>query len=329
MADVKFGVLIGGTWPQGLPSGADLLDLARSAEDLGFDSIHSSDHIASPPSGPVPVVNCFTFLSAAAAVTKRVQLGTFPLSMPMHNPSIVGSAMLGLHHISDGRAIFCTASGFSYPGELEAVGVALSERPTRNSEGMDVISKLWAEDKVTFEGQFSKMTDLNMALKDAHKPIPTWVNGRHPSALHRAVSSGDAWAIPMVGPQEFGESQAKIVQYASEEGRDLGSGFHWIVEVGFNINSDPAKARQEAEIALEARPDKESTTGQPPTKELLNEAAAVGSAEDCASRIREYVDGGATWIIATPLCPYSGFKNQMAQFSKEVMPRFKVVKATA
>ncbi len=218
MADTKFGVLIGGTWPQGLPSGSELLEIARLAEEAGYDSIHTSDHIASPPSGPAPVVNCFPFLAAAAAVTQRVQLGPFPLSMPMHNPSIVASIMLGLHHISQGRAIFCTASGFSYPAELEAVGVVLSERPPRNSEGMDLVSRLWTEDSVTFEGQFNKVTDLNMALKDAlPNGIPTWVNGRHDSALRRAVSSGDAWAIPMVTPQEFQEKRATIQQYAVEE----------------------------------------------------------------------------------------------------------------
>ncbi len=115
----------------------------------------------------------------------------------------------------------------------------------------------------------------------------------------------------------------------TSEGRDLGDGFHWIAEVGFNINPDKAKAGQEAERAIEERPDKQSTTGQPPTEELMGQAVAIGSPEECASRIREFVDAGATWIVATPLCPLSGFKGQMQQFAKEVMPRFKAVKATA
>ena len=330
MADTKFGVLMGGTWSQGLPSGSELLELARLAEEVGFDSIHSSDHIASPPSGPAPVVNCFPFLAAAAAVTQRVQIGPFPLTMPLHNPSIVASIMMGLHHISQGRAIFCTASGFGYPPELEAVGVDLSERPKRNSEGMDLVAKLWTEDKVTFEGQFNKTTDFNMALKDAQSTgIPTWVCGRHDSALHRAVSSGQAWAVPMVSVQDFAERRETIQKYAVEAGRDLGDGFHWIAEVGFNINSDRQKATQEAERAIEERPDKQSTTGQSPTEELIGLAAALGSPEDCASRVKEYVDAGASWIIATPLCPLSGFKGQMEQFAQEVMPRFKAVKAAA
>lgn len=330
MANTKFGILMGGTWPQGLPSGGELLDLAREAEEVGFDSIHTSDHIASPPEGLAPSINAFPFLAAAAAVTRHVQLGPFPVAMPLYNASIVGSLMLSLHHISNGRAIFCTASGFGFPVELEAVGVPLSERPFRNTEGMDLVSKLWTEDNVTFEGQFNKTTNLNMTLRNSQSTsIPTWVNGRHDSALRRAVSSGEAWAVPMVTPQEFAEKRATIQKYAEEGSRDLSNGFDWIAEVGFNINADRSKAAQEAESAVELRPDKQSTTGQAPTEDLISQAAALGTIDDCIKKVQEYVDAGASWIIAAPLCPASAFRAQMQQFAREVMPRFKAVKATA
>ena len=330
MADTKFGILIGGTWPQGLPSGNELLDLVREAEDVGYDSVHASDHIASPPEGLAPTINAFSFLSAAAAVTSRVQLGPFPIAMPLYNASIVGSLMLSLHHMSNGRAIFCTASGFGFPVELEAVGVPLPERPFRNTEGMDLVSKLWTEDNVTFDGQFNKTTNLNMTLKTSQpNSIPTWVNGRHDSALRRAVSSGEAWAAPMVTPQEFAVKRATIQKYSEEESRDVSTGFDWIAEVGFNINPDRSVAAREAESAIELRPDKQSTTGQAPTEDLMGQAAALGTPEECIRKIREYVDGGASWIIASPLCPASGFQKQMQQFANEVMPSFKAVKATA
>ena len=330
MPDTKFGILIGGTWPQGLPSGNELMDFVRGAEAAGYDSIHTSDHIASPPEGLAPSINAFPFLAAAAAITKKVKLGLYPVAMPLYNATIVGSLMLSIHHISNGRAIFCTASGFGFPVELEAVGVALPERPVRNTEGMDLVSKLWTEDNVTFEGQYNKTTNLNMTLKNAvPNTIPTWVNGRHDSALRRAVSAGEAWAAPMVTPQEFAEKRATVQQYAEEAGRDLETGFEWVVEVGFNINNDRNKAAAEAESSIEQRPDKQSTTGQAPTEDLVGQAAALGSPEECISKVREYVDAGASWIVATPLCPLSGFDGQMHQFAEKVMSSFKVVKVTA
>jgi alkanesulfonate monooxygenase SsuD/methylene tetrahydromethanopterin reductase-like flavin-dependent oxidoreductase (luciferase family) len=328
MPDTKFGILMGGTWTQGLPSGSELLAMARGAEEAGYDSIHTSDHISSPPEGLAPSINAFPFLAAAAAVTERVKLGPYPLAMPLYNASIVGSMMLSIHHISNGRAIFCTASGFGYPVELEAVNVALPERPMRNTEGMDLVAKLWTEDNVSFEGEFNKTTNLNMTIRrSVPNSIPTWVNGRHDSALRRAVSSGEAWAVPMVTPQEFAEKRPLVQQYAEESSRDLRSGFDWVVEVGFNLNADRGRATAEAEAAVELRPDKQSTTGQAPTEDLVGQAAALGSPEECISKVREFVDSGATWIIATPLCPLSGFQDQMLQFAKHVIPSFKAVKA--
>jgi alkanesulfonate monooxygenase SsuD/methylene tetrahydromethanopterin reductase-like flavin-dependent oxidoreductase (luciferase family) len=322
MADIKFGVQIGSTWEQGLPSGSDLLDLARSIEGLGYDSIHSTDHITSPPYGPAPVVHCFPFLAAAAAVTQRVKIGPCTLQLPGHNASLVASIMLGLHHMSHGRALLNVSQADVYPNEMEAAGSAWEDRGPKNAEGIELIKKLWSEDKVTFEGKYNKVTDLNMAISPSLPPIPFWVGGRHANALQRAARLGDAYSTPQVTPSLFKENSNKVKEIGAEDGRDL-SNFEWVTEIGFHMGADKGKVRDEAARALG------EWRTEPPTEELLEVSAALGSPDDCAQRIQDFVDSGVTWFVLTPLCTLADLQGQLQSFAKEVLPKVRAVKAPA
>jgi len=318
MVDIKFGVQIGGTWAQGLPTGPQLLDLAKSVEDLGYDSLHSTDHISSPPEGSAPVVHCFPFLSAAAAVTQRVKLGPCALQLPAHNASVVASVMLGLHHMSQGRAVLNVSQADAYPNEIEAAGITMEDRGGKNSEGIELIQKLWSEDQVTFEGKFNKVIGLDMSLRSSNPRIPMWVGGRHEGALRRAAKLGNAYSTPQVTPQLFLENSTKVKQFAAEDGKDM-SDFSWVTEIGFHLNSDRSKARDESARALGVRTE-------PPTEELLDVSVAMGSPEECAERISDFVNSGVTWFVLTPLCSLADLKGQLEGFAKNVLPLAKAVK---
>jgi alkanesulfonate monooxygenase SsuD/methylene tetrahydromethanopterin reductase-like flavin-dependent oxidoreductase (luciferase family) len=117
MVDIKFGVQLGGTWPLGVPSGKELLDLARHVDGLGYDSVHSNDNLVSPHGGPAPVLGCMQVLSAIAAVTQQVKIGPYALQLPMYNPAVAAPMMLTLDHLSGGRSLLAVSQGGAHEYE--------------------------------------------------------------------------------------------------------------------------------------------------------------------------------------------------------------------
>ena len=267
MVDIKFGVQLGGTWPLGVPSGKELLDLARHVDGLGYDSVHSNDNLVSPHGGPAPVLGCMQVLSAIAAVTQQVKIGPYALQLPMYNPAVAARMMLTLDHLSGGRSLLAVSQGGAHEYEWGIVGVELAERSARQAEGLELIRKLWAEDRVTFEGDFTKMNDVNMEPKSAQPgSIPVWIGGQHSGALARAGKMGDGWAAPKVTTEFFRESSAKVLEAGTDSGRDM-KDFQYVVELGIHMDQDIGKARREAARAL-------GESKEPPTNRHVDGAVA-------------------------------------------------------
>ena len=216
MPPATFGVSLGGSFPQGVPPAQRLLEAARDAEAAGYDGLWSGDHVMMHS----PIVECVSLLSAFAAVTSRVRLGSGVYLLPLRHPTNIAKMFAGVDYVSGGRLEFGIGVGGEYAKEFEAVGVPHGERGARTDEALDVITRLWSEPRVTFEGRFFRFRDVALEPAPVQRPRPPiWVGGRSDAALARTARAGDGWLAYMATAERIRAGMAKIAELAEARGR--------------------------------------------------------------------------------------------------------------
>src|SRR5881397_966926 len=132
---------------------------AVAAEESGFESIWTSEHVAMPiRDNPVPMppetpfLDSIVSLANVAAHTSRLRLGTGILVMPHHNPVLLAKALATLDLVSGGRLIAGFAGGY-VEAEFRALGVAFKERGAITDEYLQAIRVLWTEEVPRFAGR--------------------------------------------------------------------------------------------------------------------------------------------------------------------------------
>ncbi len=191
---MKFGIHLPHAGEQATPS--LIRRHAERAEDLGLDDVWVSEHIIVPrdkfPRSPLffdPVLS----LTWAAAVTRRVRLGTSVLVLPMRHPLPLAKELSTLHNFSEGRLILGAGAGW-LEAEFAALGVPFNERGRRLDEGLAMMRAVWTEDPVTFRSRHIQATIEGLTMSPAPiSPIPLWFGGSSDAALRRTIRMGDGW----------------------------------------------------------------------------------------------------------------------------------------
>jgi probable F420-dependent oxidoreductase len=192
---LKVGVNILNFGPGANPD--DLLRWARIAEDLGYDSVMISDHVAITPSVgqryPEPFYDAFTTLSWLAGQTKRVRLGTTVIVLPYRHPVLMARMAANIDHLSGGRFILGTGVG-NAEDEFRALGQPHKRRGALADECLQAMLALWQGDApVSFHGKLVHFENVSPIGTRQMPHPPVWVGGNSASALRRAVRFGDAW----------------------------------------------------------------------------------------------------------------------------------------
>ena len=183
---------------------ADTLALAQVAERAGFDSFWLAEHHGASD-GYIPAL--LPFLSAVAAKTTRLEVGTAVMLAPFHEPLRVAEDAAVVDDISGGRLNLGLGLGW-VPEEYRMFGVDTKGRGKRLEEFVDVLRRAWTGERFSFEGRFFSYDDILVRPPPARR-VPIWLGGGTPLALERAARMADGHFPPSTGSPAQGVERAK------------------------------------------------------------------------------------------------------------------------
>jgi natural product biosynthesis luciferase-like monooxygenase protein len=149
------------------------LRLSERADELGYASVKTVEHYFHDYGGHSP--NPIVLLSAIAARTRRIRLITGAVIPAFNHPIKLAGELSMLDNISNGRLDAGFGRAF-IPKEFDVFGVSMEESRARFEEGIDIITRLWTEERISYEGKFHKFRDVRLMPRTVQKPHPPiWI----------------------------------------------------------------------------------------------------------------------------------------------------------
>ena len=218
---MRIGISLLNNW--GIEDAQALVGLACRAEELGFDSVWTHDHVFNVGHvfdriGGRPYYEPLTLLSFVAARTSRVRLGTSVLVLPYHNPIRLAKTVATLDVLSAGRVILGVGVG-AIEQEMEAMGTAFKERGPFTDEAIAVMRTLWTQEDPRFDGRYSRFAGMKFSPKP-RQTVPIVIGGVSRAAIRRAARLGDGWQPLGLSPEALGQGMAALREEAQAAGRD-------------------------------------------------------------------------------------------------------------
>lgn len=256
-----------------------------TAEAGGADSFWQTDRIVSPTS----ILECMTTLAAVAGRTKRLKFGMNVVSLALRDPVLVAKQCATIDVLSEGRLLPAFGIGSPMAPEWTALGIDPKTRGAKTDEGLEIITRLWREEKVDFAGRHYTLKGASINPKPVQADLPVWIGGGSEAAIRRTARYGTGWQAGPETPAEAAPIVAAIKAAARELGRTIdedhyGAGFPFF----FGREDDPAVVR-----GLEAY---RKRTGRAGTGYF-----AVGDRDVIVERIGAYVAAGVEKFVLRPV----------------------------
>ncbi|MGE0820761.1 MAG: LLM class F420-dependent oxidoreductase [Candidatus Binatia bacterium] len=231
---MKIGFFAVGIGPAASPEVIALT--AQTAEQCGFYSLWAPEHVVlidqyvskypysadgrlPMPTTKVDILDPYIALTYAAALTKKIRLGTGISLIPERSPVVTAKEVASLDLLSSGRFDLGVGIGW-LAEEFTAVGVPWERRAERTREYLKAMKLLWTEEEPEFKGEFLSFPKVRMYPKPVQKPYPPIIfGGESTPALKRVGEVGDGWFGVNVTPEAAPGLIARMKNYAQAAGR--------------------------------------------------------------------------------------------------------------
>jgi probable F420-dependent oxidoreductase len=272
----------------------------------GVDSIWQTDRLLSRE----PMLECMTALAALAGRTRRLKFGMNVVSLAMRDPVLVAKQCATIDVLSEGRLLPAFGIGSPRAPEWAALHLDTRTRGRKTDEGLEIVRRLWREDKVDFVGEHYRLSGATISPKPVQANLPMWIGGGSEAAIRRTARIGTGWQGGPETPAEAGRIVAAIRTALIETGRSIDDD-HYGASFPFHFGraADPAVAR-----GMEAYTKR--------TGHAADAYFAVGDAGTIVGRIAEYVAAGISKFILRPVG--TGDEAMLAQTRRlveEVLPQ--------
>ena len=295
----------------GRAASAVLTDAARRAEALGYDSVWAADRIVTPweintlypysadqrfiVPPDIPFLEPLTCLAFLAGCTQKIALGMSVLVMPYRHPLSWAKIATTIDHLSKGRLILGVGVGWMVE-EFDALGVSFKERGTMADEQLEVVHRLWNDEKPRFDGRYYHFDEVGFSPKPLQKPrVPIWIGGEGARAQRRAGTHGDAW----------------FPYFVRITPRELAAGFDNVRRWAVEAKRDPNAIRLSCCLPIEV-------TRQPVSQE---EDRLMGTPEQLLTALRRFQEIGVEHLALQFMVPrWPERIEQIERFAREAMP---------
>jgi coenzyme F420-dependent glucose-6-phosphate dehydrogenase len=313
----------------------ELLKFSVLAEELGFDSVFVSDHFQPWKHIDGHAPQSLAWLGALGARTSRVLIGTSVLTPTFrYHPTLVAQAFGTLGAMFPGRVILGVGTGESL-NEVPAIGIAwpeFKERFARLREAIDLIRRLWREERVTFEGTYYRT--VNATVYDRPEtPVPIYVAAAGALVAKYAGRAGDGFITTSgKAPALYRETLLPNVT-AGLQAASRADGLDKMIEMKVSYDTDMQRAMDDTRewAALALTPEQKMHVEDPIEMQRLAETLSAEQAatrwivstdaEQQVERIRPYVDLGFRHLVFH--APGRDQERFLRLYAKDVLPRLR------
>ena len=266
------------------PRWSDLRAMAVEAEAIGFDTVWVSDHVGfgdpDTDGGWTGAWESWTLLTALAAVTSRVRMGTYVSAAPYRNPALLAKMAETLDEISGGRVVLGLGAGWNEP-EFDAYGFPWERRFDRFEDALRIVTSMLRTGRADHEGLETARGALVRPRGPRPEGLPVMVGASGPRMLRLAAALAAEWNAGMRSPAELVPMLAKLDAALEAVGRE------------------PASIRRSAEAMVRpgvGSPGADAQTPTTPEAHGSGEHPLTGTPEAVAAGLRRYFDLGCDHI---------------------------------
>jgi len=319
---IKFGFIVPQGWKLDLPKDLSPDDqfslikkMVKDAETLDYDSIWLFDHFHTIPRIElVSVFECWTTLSALALETEKLRLGQIVTCNSYRNPALLAKMASVLDVISGGRLLFGIGAGW-YEHEYLGYGFEFPKPSIRIGmldEAVQIIKKMWIEEKVDFKGKYYNMKNAINYPKPLQKPHPPILIGGSGEKLTLRVTAKYAdiynwWSHGTV--EDFKRKLDVLKRHCKEVGRDYND-----IEKSYSTDVIIGKSEKEVQSLVNGLV-RDGWTSQEELREKI-----VGTPEQCIEQLKRFVEVGTTYFILYFTNALETRSHEL--FAKDVIPEF-------
>ena len=295
------------------PTKEQIISLAQYAEALGYDSLSVNDHIVFHTSW----LDAIATLSAVAAATTRILIGTSILNIVVRNPVVCAKALAAIDILSSGR-LFAGVGPGSHIGDYDACGIDFNERWPRFSEALEILVKLlnssnnYSGEPLDYNGKYYTLKDMLLTPKPVQKPHPPIYVGSWGSdaGLKRLAKYSNGWMASAynITPAKFKEKWNFLLAYRKSLGKEEEEEEPFdnsVMSMFGYIHDDKDKIRKVVKEIL-------SPALRRPAEDL-EQMLLFGSLDECLQKIKDFVNAGVNRIHFWPVLDYKDqiriFKN--------------------
>jgi alkanesulfonate monooxygenase SsuD/methylene tetrahydromethanopterin reductase-like flavin-dependent oxidoreductase (luciferase family) len=303
-----------------------IIEGSKLIERLGFDGIWVRDHLLWTPHGMEGTnntfVDAFVTLSAVAAVTDRIELGT-GVVIPIRWPLKVAQNFASLSFLA-GRGINAGFGIGANPLEFAGAGFSVENREAIFIETISICREIWGGDDVTFAGEHFSFENVTISPKPVG-PMPTWYGGSTKISCRRAAAHCDGWLPGRLTMATLDDRLRRLRKLGEERGRPIMTG---VIPL-FSIDENRERARATIDVHAIAHSSEGAknwvmpASGKLETIEDLEGMLICGTPDDCVEELHKFKERGIDQLVIDLRLQFTDFEEKLELIASKVLPQIR------
>lgn len=260
---------------------------AEYLEESRVDSLWQSDRLVSRDG----YLESISALATLAGCTERIKFGMNAIVAPLRDPLVLAKQCATIDYLSGGRLLPMFGVGYPNAAEWSAMGKSPDHRGSIANEMFELMTRLWSEESVDFDGKYFQYTNAAIAPRPIQQPIPLWIGGSSKAAARRTARFGTGWIGGAASPADVAKTIETIKAELRHTGRSIDKD-HYGASIAFRIGSLDDDAVRHSPFLQRPGVGREID---------LDPLFCIGDTAKLIQRLRDYVAAGASKFVLFPV----------------------------